>query len=335
MIAEPLPFPRTMPAAYQCADDGPPYDPARHLALERPERLWTLAELGYDAAAIAACPTDVAITAPFRVLSDQGVAALHEVTLRLKAQRTRLAGNRVPSHLAGGVYRSKFLRDLCNCPVVADFLSEVAGTPLAPHSMPSQQLYVNYAPDYIGKAVDAWHFDGVGFDYVLMVSDPAKLEGGAFQFFLGPKAEATELLGIDYLRKGATGELPAERVVGVAFPAAGYAVFQQGNMVVHRAARLLRPAERTTIVPAYVGLETDYPDPTAVEDMPHYGEPGILAELTRHVAWRTRAKLAGVIDRLSLAEDPETLCAVLRAATADVERVLQSLGDGPRKTEPR
>lgn len=330
MIAEPLPFPRTMPTAYRSAEDEPLYDPVRHLALERPEKLWSLAELGYDRAAIAACPTEVAITSPFRILSDQGVAVLREVTQRLKAQRTQLAGNRVPSHLAGGVYRSKFLRSLCNCPVISDFLSEIAGTPLAPHSMPSQQLYVNYTPDDIEKAVDAWHFDGVGFDYVLMVSDPARLEGGAFQFFLGPRGEATELLGIDYLRKGAAGELPAERVVSVAFPAAGYAVFQQGNMVVHRAARLLRPAERTTIVPSYVGLETDYPDPTAVEDMPHYGEPGILAELTRHAAWRARSKLAGVIDRLSFAEDPETLCAALRAATTDVERVLRSMGDGSR-----
>ena len=45
--------------------------------------------------------------------------------------------------LAGGVYRSRFLRALCACPDILAFCSEQAGTPLAAHSPPSQQLYTS------------------------------------------------------------------------------------------------------------------------------------------------------------------------------------------------
>ena len=331
-LATPLPFPASAPFEVQPFPGEPVYDPARHLALEKPARSWSLGDLRYDDDAIAACSSDIAITAPFRVLSDEGIATVREVCLQLQSQRTTLAGARVPSHLSGGVYRSRFLRSLCHCPEIAAFLSEVAGTPLAPHSMPSQQLYVNYAPEDVSKAVDAWHFDGVGFDYVLMASDPAKLKGGAFEFFLGTKAEATELLGIDYLRKGGVGPLPAERVVSTTFPAAGYAVFQQGNMVVHRAAALSEPGERITLVPAYVSLEAGYPDPTALEDMPHYQEPGILTEVARHAAWQAQTKLQHLIANLDPAESRDALCVALRDATADVDRALRSL-EG-RSTRP-
>ncbi len=327
MLAAPLRFPDQLPTGYECFPDEITYDPERHLALEWPERIWTLDEFGYSPADVEACASTVAVTSPFRMLSEEGVRVTHQVLTRLKAQRSEIAGDRVPSHLAGGVYRSKFLRDLCACPVILEHLSEISGTPLAPHSMPSQQLYVNYTPEDLSKAVDAWHFDGIGFDYVLMMSDPAKLKGGAFEFFRGTKFEVAEKfnLPVHEVRNGITSELPEERVIQAQFPAAGYAIFQQGNMIVHRAARLLKPGDRITMIPGFVSQDLSRPDPTAVHDMPGYGEPDIVAELARHGAWLAQAKLQHLLDTQPLSDDSEQLAANLKDAIADVESVIREL----------
>jgi hypothetical protein len=327
MLAQPLPFPPTSPYPDPPDPAEPLYDARRHLALEPPARVRRLEDLGYGRETIAGCASAIAITSPFRILSDEGVRALQGVTRALKARRSRIDGNRVPEHLAGGVYRSRFLRDFCHCPIVAGFLSELAGTPLAPHSMPSQQVYVNYEPADINRSVDAWHFDGVGFDYVLMVSDPTGIEGGRFEYFEGTREQAAEILGTSVagLPFGHGGELPAERIVGADFPAAGYGIFQQGNLVVHRASRLFSAGERITLVPAYVSCDLAYPDPTNTVRMPNYGEPGILTELLRHAAWLGAAKLDALTRTMPFSEDPRAVAAALRRAVADVQRVADQI----------
>jgi hypothetical protein len=328
MSDETFPFPATRPVGYEALEDEPVYDPSVHLRLEPPERVWTLAELGYSDGEIEGCASKVAITSAFRLLSDEGARAVLELARRLEAKRTRGSGERTAAYLAGGVYRSSFLHDLCNCPVVARFLGELAGAPLLPHTMPSQQLYINYAPEDLAKAVDTWHFDGIGFDYVLMASDPSALEGGEFQFFRGTRQEAAACLGlgaIDDILAGSRRELPADRVVTVSFPAAGFAVFQQGNMVVHRAARLHRRAERITLIPGYVSHDVSRPDPTQTARMLDYGEPGILTEVARHAASRARAKLGRLIGDLPFTDNRDRIRRELEAAIEDVRVVITRL----------
>ena len=326
-----LPMPHS-PAAYPAFDDGVVFDPARHLALEFPERKWTLAEFGYSEEAIAQCASPVAVTSPFRILSDQGVADLHDLATRLKSVCSKIEGNRTPQHLAGGVYRSKFLRDLCHCPQLLAHMSAIAGTELLPHAMPSQQIYINYAPDDVSKAVDAWHYDGIGFDYVIMASDPAKLVGGDFEYFTGTRDEIAAAHGmkVHEVRYGITADLPEERVIRVRFPAAGYAIFQQGSMVVHRAARLEQPGDRITLVPGLVAADSAAPDPTALHDMPHYNEPGIFAELARHSAARSRDRLGQLIDSLDIDSDAEQARLALTRAIEEAQATIRYL-DGQRE----
>jgi hypothetical protein len=261
------------------------------------------------------------------LLSEAGVKDLYAIATSLKEFHTHLPGARVPSHLSGGVYRSKFLKDLCACPIVLEHMSKISGTPLVPHSMPSQQVYINYAPEELKKAVDSWHFDGIGFDYVLMLTDPTKLKGGKFEYFQGTKHEIAKMFGLEIhqIRYGITDSLPAEQIIEVAFPAAGYALFQQGNMVVHRATRLLEPAERITIVPGMVSRNITTPDPTAKHDIPGYNEPGIETELARHSAWLASAKLNQFINQASLQEDLDKLESQLKDAVSDVTATLRYL----------
>jgi len=327
MLSTPPPFPEEIPHSYQCFEDETVYDAENHLSLEWPERIWTLDEFGYSQANITKCASNIAVTTPFRLLSQEGIEALYQIVTRLKDVKSSIGGNRAPSHLAGGVYRSKFLKDLCACPVILDHMSKISGTNLAPHSMPSQQIYVNYAPEDINKAVDAWHFDGIGFDYVIMLTDPSSLKGGNFEYFRGTKFEVAKKFDLDVksVRKGITEELDENRVIKVQFPEAGFAIFQQGNMVIHRAAKLLETAERITIVPGMVSEDISLPDPTSIHDLPYYGEPGIKAELARHSAWLAQGKLNYLITSQSMkAEDDEILCG-LKAAISDVTAVIEQL----------
>jgi hypothetical protein len=317
MPVDALPFPRELPPTYEAIRSEAIFDPKRHLALERPKQVWRLSDFGYGAEDIRHCASEVAVAGPFRLLSEEGVAALRRVALELRDMRQ--ASNRTANYLAGGAYRSKFLRDLCNCSQITDFLSEVAGCELLPHSMPSQQIYVNYAPDDVTKAVDTWHVDSIGFDYVLLLNDPSSFIGGQFQFFCGTMQDAARFLQTDTgnLTEAISQDLPPDRVVNPIFPAAGYAIFQQGNLVVHRATRLMQRAERITCVPGYVARNTQLPDPTR-DQVARWGEPGIVAEFARHKAWLSRAKLDELIEQVRLGATPGEIRESLQRCVADV-----------------
>jgi len=333
MLAAPLAFPTTLPPHVKRQVDGPAFDPARHLALGWPERIETLEDFGYDAATRARTPSPVAITSAFRVLSEEGVAALEAVLQELKADQTVATGKRLSVYLQGGVYRSKFLRDLVRSPEFVEHLSRIAGTPLAPHPVGQFQAYVNYAPPDPSKVVDNWHVDSLGFDAVLMVNDPKKLKGGRFQYFRGTREEAAALVGAadeQALTHGWTQELPAERVIGAEFPAAGYAFFMQGDHVFHRAGRLEEPGDRITVVPGYVARDLSYPDRTKTRGMQTWADPHVMIEVTRHAAWLGREKLALLLERSDLADNGDRLklAESLEAAVADVLRVAQEMRDG-------
>jgi hypothetical protein len=326
MLANPLSLPSMRPFSYGQLHDEPVFDPGRHLALEPPSRRWTLEDLGYTQAESKTCASRVAIAGPLRLLSEQGAQAARTVALALSSSRQ--AGDRTASYLTGGVYRSAFLRDLCNCPQVTAFLSEIAGCELLPHSMPSQQVYINYAPEDLSKAVDTWHTDSIGLDCVLMISDPASFSGGQFQFFAGTRDEAASLLGScpENLTAASARDLPAGRVMGVQFPAAGYAVFQQGTMVVHRATRLERRAERNTAVIGYVSRDVALPDPT-VDSIVEWGEPGIIAEFARHKAWLSRTKLDYLMRQIDLNASAADIRRLLADAIADAQRAIEVISD--------
>ena len=82
--ASPLSFPPVSPDGYPVLASEPEFDPGKHLALEMPETVISLEELGYSAEEIAECPTSLGITSCFRVLSDEGAACLQEVTRGLE-----------------------------------------------------------------------------------------------------------------------------------------------------------------------------------------------------------------------------------------------------------
>ena len=75
----PLPFPSGRPEPYRPLTDEPVFDAAVHLALEKPERSTNLQSLGYQPHELEHCESDFAHSSAFRILSQEGVAAMHHV----------------------------------------------------------------------------------------------------------------------------------------------------------------------------------------------------------------------------------------------------------------
>ena len=119
-----LPFPATQPPGYEWLVDEPTFDPDRHLAIEEPAFVRSLEEFGYAAEEIEPTATPVAVSAPFRVLSDEGAEIMLETARRLR-QFTRPASNRIEQTVRGGCYRSRWLRDLCLAPEVTEVMEGI------------------------------------------------------------------------------------------------------------------------------------------------------------------------------------------------------------------
>ncbi len=267
-----------LPDGFERFGAEPVFDPSKHLALERPDVIYDLADLGYSAEEIATCPSSFGASSVFRVLSEEGVACLYDTVKRLEAFERSNA--RIQRCVRGGVYRSKFLQDLCLSPDIAAFMSEIAGIDLLPHTIPHQLGHLNYAPQEVGEDVDKWHVDTLRFDYVMFVTDPTQNEGGAFQYFKGTKHEMAAI-------KAAGKTVPAEQIVAPDMPGAGYAVLQQGNMVVHQAKGLTAVGERVTMVNGYVTQDTRFPDYSRFDQLALIDPPDVIrAEYARHMAYQ-------------------------------------------------
>ncbi len=317
-----VPFPAEPPPGYAWLEDEPDFDPGRHLALEAPASVTTLAELGYSPAEIAPTATPAAVSAPFRILSDEGAEVMLAVARRLRVH-ARAAADRIERTVRGGCYRSRWLRDLCIDEQVTQLMSRIYRTPVAPHTMPLQLGHLNYEPDRTEAPVDKWHHDTIPLDYVMMVTDPRELPGGRFEYFLGTRAEAEALAA-----RGRTP--PPDRVVAPTFPGPGWAVALHGNMVVHRGAALTATAERITMVNAYVSLDRSRDDQSRSRDLIGVDDPAVLyAEWARHAAWRAAGRLEALIEDLDFGATPEEVVAHLEDAIVDVRRAIEDIRNGP------
>ena len=139
------------------------------LALSGPDHVLTLDDFAPGAAGPAAL-SPLAITAPFRILGGTGVAHLQRICAELEQHSG--SDERIARRARDGVYRSAFLKGLATDPVLISFLGRIAGASIEPHPISRQAIHVNYAPLGTKREVvdQGWHWEGVSFDYVMMVS---------------------------------------------------------------------------------------------------------------------------------------------------------------------
>lgn len=330
-LANPLAFPEKMPDGFPELPSEPAFDASKHLAIETPTEIVDLATLGYDTQTIASCPTTLAITSAFRILSDEGVACLQEVAHALEPYTRSI--ERISRMVRGGVYQSRFLRDFCMAPELTEAISSVCDAPMHPHTMPHQLGHLNYNPHDVSQNVDKWHADTLRVDFVLFVTDPNAVAGGEFQYFKGTVTEVAEL-------KKRGEPMPHDRIVSPELPGPGYAVLQQGNMVVHRAKGLDAPGERITLVNGYVPADLSFPDFTRFDQL-FLADPQHIAasEYTRHTAWMARERLQRMIDASEFGDDRdafagnlEDIASALQLAAHNIRNAgsakMEHFGDG-------
>ena len=276
------------PPGYDRLASDVPWDSA-YVEIVPPERVTLLAEWGEDAAGPNAM-SPVAITSPFRFLSDEAVGILQAICAELEQDAG--GDERIAKRVRGSIYRSEFLRGMYHDSAIVELLRGLAQAPLAPHPVSHHAIHINYAPDDLARNVDQWHRDVISFDYVLMVTDPRSMKGGRFQYFLGPVEEGKALL------ESGPG-LPPERVVSAEFPGPGWAVLQQGHRVLHRAARLEERHERVTIVGSYWTPLAGVDDPTDL--------PTLLRVDPREVALTEWSRFQALVAARKLEDFAETM----------------------------
>ena len=99
-----IPFPDHLPDGYQWFSNEPVFDPARHLALEKPKAIRHLQEFGYSDSEIASKASSVAVTSPFRILSEEGAGVMLGVARSLRQHA--ISCERIDNMVRGGCYRS-------------------------------------------------------------------------------------------------------------------------------------------------------------------------------------------------------------------------------------
>jgi len=157
---------------------------------------------------------------------------------------------------------------------------------------------------------------------IFLLTDPAEVAGGRFEYFLGTKDEAAEL--------AASGQTPPrDRVVAPDFPGPGYAIALHGDMVVHRAGPLSETCERISMVNGYVALDTSRDVQSRSADLIGIDDPGTLyTEWARYSAWRARGRLDALIDELGFSSDVGEVTAALEAAITDVQQAVAEMRAG-------
>lgn len=313
-----VPFPESLPPGYAWFDDEPAFDPSVHLAIETPAQIVMLADLGYEEYEIATKATAVAASSPFRVLSDEGAALMLDIARRLRPF-AHAAGDRVERVVRGGCYRSKWFRDLCTAPELTEAMTAIYGVDVAPHAMPLHLGHLNYEPASLSTPVDKWHHDTLPLDIVMMVTDPATVDGGRFEWFHGTKHEMADL--------AARGESPPrDRVEVPPFPGPGYAIALHGDMVIHRGAALEAPGERITMVNGYVAMDRLVDEQSRSQDLIVVDDHAILfPEWARHVAWRAAGRLEHLVEDLEFGTSAEEVSARLQAAIVDVQNAIDQM----------
>ena len=118
---------------------------------------------------------------------------------------------------------------------------------------------------------------------------------------------------------GAFPNFPAERIERVACAEAGFGLFMQGNLVLHRGEPLRKCAERCVFVPGFIARDLWFPDATNWPEIRRWSSPTIRQEFVRHKAWRARSKLDHTIDRLPFDGPSESFGEALADAISELE----------------
>ena len=135
----------------------PTVDPLREEEEEVELTLTSLLSLGYNAEHVDKLSTSFGQSSSFRVLSEEGILTLRTALARL--DRHAQSSPRIAKVLRGSSFRSKFIRDLCLCPQLTQYVSDLANCCLVPHPMLITNAHTNLLAEGGRRVelVDKWY----------------------------------------------------------------------------------------------------------------------------------------------------------------------------------
>jgi hypothetical protein len=295
------------------------YDPAVHLhptileedSLPRVTLLPDFSEHAQSPSFPLGESSRLAYTSDFAILSPAGLAVLNEIIQ--EHIRDVKETERIPRCLRMLGYKSRFVREFNNCPVVLRFLSRLAGKEMLPHSYTSSFAHVNIGAVGDTRAVDQWHVDSVPFVVVILMSDMKGARGGDLQLIKrGDREAAFELLETTGNR------VKEEDMLTVSYGGPGRAIFCQGSLITHHVTPVHEAKNaRITLVNSYMPKDPFCADRTVLATFKKEKDT-CYAEYAHHKAGRAIAQLAHL--RRGWQQDPE-------ANASDLERVAKELID--------
>jgi hypothetical protein len=318
------------------AESEPAYDASIHLSIENPSYLVTLknfARTGVEDIPQVGVEGGVdkgsmAYTAPFQLLSKEGVRVVHDIVVGLKKYAVRNERN---YELRGIYYLSPFIRALMNCPIFLGHLSKLAGEPVLPHFMLMNPA-VNFGEvnDDLTEVVDHWHYDSIAYVAVALVSDIDGMVGGDLQLMREDKRVALE--GLRKHGNNLHASPLAEKVETVDYGRSGACIFAQGSEVLHSVTKVQSAREdRISLVMSFQPANVFQPDKTILNTWANIfdAEFGTAPfEFFRSKAYVAANALSSYVERVRFGESKENMADMLRAVAKELE-LSASLLDNP------
>jgi hypothetical protein len=323
-----IPMPMSIPERFQDKSwMEPEFDPAIHLAIERPKKMTLLdfSEVDKTPEVEGNDKSCLAYTQAFRLLSDEGVRVLREILAR-NMDLVR-SSERIPSYIRGLAHTSKFIRDLNECPLVLDVLSECAGYRVIPHYLPMNYAHTNFgmlpkSHDVKSVPVDQWHVDSVPFVLIIILSDMTDMIGGELQCIKRVGREA----GFKLIEE-TKNEVSDSEMLTVSYQKQGYCLFMQGSEIVHHVTAVKKAVEpRITMVNSYMPANCFADDRTVYKTFLELGkEKESILEFARGRAWRAKTQLEAFATRAPYSDDPRPYVAFLTRVLSELSMTVDLL----------
>jgi hypothetical protein len=308
---------------------GEEFDPKKHLQLEPPTHIKDLSfkEVPFPFDAEQRCiKGNLAYTAPFRVLSDEGVAAARRALDR--NQHLAKSNPRASCYVRGLGYASHFHRGLAYDPTLMKMLNALARDELDIHGMTMSISHTNVGQIATGRPVDAWHTDSQPYVLVIILSDIEEMQGGTMRVLQMPDASG------EIFKELTIKGVPEDLVEDVCYGRAGNACFMQGSKILHTVEAVLKAREpRISLVNSYMSLRPFAPDPTryATFTQAGFGDENrvVSVEFARHKAWRAKGKMQYVLDQIPFSAKSgyttSELANIFEEAAAELQRAADQI----------
>jgi len=318
----PLPYEFPIPIRTYDDVDEPRFDPSVHLNLETPESVVLLPD--FETVSHFEVPkvestgaSSLAFTTTFRVLSEEGVKAVHDIVLREK----HLAHvNHRNTELRGLYYLSPFIRDLMTCTELLNHLGKFIGEPIVPHFLSMDAPSVNFGKiNVTEEVVDHWHFDSVAYVAVILVSDLEDMVGGDLQVIKQEKFEA-----ISTLNK-TRGHIDEDRLVTVDYKESGFSILVQGSQILHHVTKVeSAKEERLSLVMAFQPANVFQPDKTVLDTWKKFDIIDGTApfEYARMKAWKLSHALQHYVRSEPFSKEGKDLTLRLKAIRDELSRTI-------------